>query len=47
MLGLTDLHSNPYSPRWGTYGTLHVRFAKAFKGGPPRRHTILAVPEFD
>jgi integrase/recombinase XerC len=47
MLDLADLRSNPHSPQWGTYGTLHVRFGKAFKGGPPRRRTVLAVPEFD
>lgn len=47
MLDLPDLRSNPHNPQWGSFGTLHVRFGKAFKGGPPRRRTVLAVPEFD
>ena len=34
-------------PRWGTYGSVHVRYGKAVRGGIPRRRTVLAVPEFD
>ncbi|KRE76717.1 integrase [Arthrobacter sp. Soil761] len=46
MLDLADLRSNPNNPDWGSYGSVHVRFAKANKGGPSRRRTVLAVPEF-
>ncbi|MEO8283054.1 MAG: tyrosine-type recombinase/integrase [Pseudarthrobacter sp.] len=46
MLDLSDLRTNPNSAQWGSYGTVHVRFGKAFKGGPKRRRTVLAVPEF-
>lgn len=46
MLDLADLRSNPNSPQWAGYGVLHVRFGKSFKGGPPRRRSVLAVPEF-
>jgi site-specific recombinase XerD len=31
----------------GTYGSVHVRYGKAIRGGVPRRRTVLAVPEFD
>lgn len=46
-LDLVDLHVNPQVRQWGRYGSLHVRYGKAVKGGPPRRRTVLAVPEFD
>ena len=46
-LELADLRPNPHVPEWGTYGSLHVRYGKAIKGGVPRRRTVLAVPEFD
>ncbi|RJT91651.1 site-specific integrase [Cryobacterium melibiosiphilum] len=47
MLDLADLRSNPNSPQWAGYGVVHVRFGKAINGGPPRRRSVLAVPEFD
>jgi site-specific recombinase XerD len=34
-------------PTWGTYGAVHVRYAKSSRGSSPRRRTVLAVPEFD
>jgi integrase/recombinase XerC len=46
-LDVADLRPNPHAPRWGRYGSVHVRWAKASKGSPPRRRTVLAVPEFD
>jgi len=46
-LDVADLRPNPHVPRWGTYGSLHVRYGKAVRGGIPRRRTVLAVPEFD
>ncbi|WP_299451237.1 tyrosine-type recombinase/integrase [uncultured Serinicoccus sp.] len=46
-LDVADLRPNPHVPRWGTYGSVHVRYGKAVRGGTPRRRTVLAVPEFD
>ena len=46
-LDVADLRPNPHVSDWGTYGTLHVRYGKAIRGGIPRRRTVLAVPEFD
>lgn len=46
-LDLADLRMNSQVKQWGRYGALHVRFGKAKRGGPPRRRTVLAVPEFD
>ena len=45
-LDLTDLRTSPAKPEWGQYGALHVRFGKSSAGGPTRRRTVLAVPEF-
>lgn len=47
QLDLADLRPNPRVPQWGTYGAVHVRYGKAARGGPPKRRTVLAVPEFD
>jgi site-specific recombinase XerD len=47
MLEVADLHYNASIPEWGPYGALEVRHGKASRGGPPRRRTVLAVPEFD
>lgn len=46
-LDIADLRPNPHVRDWGTYGSLHVRYGKAIRGGVPRRRTVLAVPEFD
>lgn len=46
-LDLADLRPNPHVREWGTYGSVHVRFGKASRGGIPKRRTVLAVPEFD
>jgi len=46
-LDLADLRPNPHVREWGTYGSLHVRYGKAVRGGIARRRTVLAVPEFD
>jgi site-specific recombinase XerD len=46
-LEVADLRPNPHVAEWGTYGSVHVRYGKAIKGGVPRRRTVLAVPEFD
>lgn len=46
-LDLADLRPNPHVKKWGQFGSLHVRYGKSVRGGPPRRRTVLAVPEFD
>ena len=46
-LDVADLRPNPHMRDWGTYGSVHVRYGKAIRGGVPRRRTVLAVPEFD
>jgi site-specific recombinase XerD len=46
-LDVADLRPNPSMPRWGSFGALHVRYAKSSRGSAPRRRTVLAVPEFD
>ncbi|MCP9276333.1 tyrosine-type recombinase/integrase [Mycolicibacterium arenosum] len=47
FLDVTDLRPNPKMPQWGTFGAIHVRYAKSSRGSTPRRRTVLAVPEFD
>ncbi len=47
FLDVVDLRPNPRMPTWGTYGAVHVRYAKSSRGSSPRRRTVLAVPEFD
>lgn len=46
-LDLADLRRNPSVPDWGRHGALEVRWGKGVKGSPPRRRTVLLVPEFD
>jgi integrase/recombinase XerC len=46
-LEIADLRPNPHVAEWGTYGSVHVRYGKAVRGGVPRRRTVLSVPEFD
>jgi integrase len=46
-LDLTDLRRNPKAPQYGRCGGLFVRWGKASKGSPPRRRTVLTVPEMD
>jgi site-specific recombinase XerD len=47
FLDLADLRPNPRMPAWGSFGAVHVRYAKSSRGSAPRRRTVLAVPEFD
>jgi integrase len=46
-LDLADLRRNPKAPQYGRCGGLFVRWGKASKGSPPRRRTVLTVPEMD
>ncbi|QHE73114.1 site-specific integrase [Rhodococcus sp. WAY2] len=46
-LDLTDLRVNPKVGSFGRCGALFVRHGKASRGGPPKRRTVLTVPEMD
>jgi hypothetical protein len=46
-LDLVDLRRNRKAPKFGSYGSLMVRFGKASKGSAPKRRTMLTVPEMD
>lgn len=43
MLDAGDWHPNPQAPRFASLGSVHVRYAKALMGSPPRRRTVLSV----
>jgi integrase len=47
MLDLADLRRAQKSPQYRQYGGLFVRYGKASKGSPPKRRTVLTVPEMD
>lgn len=47
MLDLADLRRAPKAPRYRQYGSLLVRYGKASRGSPPKRRTVLTVPEMD
>ena len=47
MLDLSDLRRTPKAPQYGQYGGVFVRFGKASNGSPPKRRTVLTVPEMD
>ncbi|MWA08110.1 tyrosine-type recombinase/integrase [Streptomyces sp. BA2] len=46
-LDLPDLRRNPRAKSYGRFGALEVRFGKASRGSPPKRRTVLTVPEVD
>lgn len=46
-LDLADLRRNPKIPGYGRFGALSVRYGKASNGSPPKRRTVLTVPEMD
>jgi site-specific recombinase XerD len=46
-LDLPDLRRNPRASQYGRCGGLLVRFGKASNGSPPKRRTVLTVPEMD
>lgn len=45
MLDLVDLRRNAKLPQMDQFGALSVRYGKASRGGPPKRRTVLTVPE--
>ncbi|MGW4049548.1 tyrosine-type recombinase/integrase [Streptomyces sp. NPDC004779] len=47
MLDLHDLRHNPRAKDYGRFGAVEVRFGKASRGSPPKRRTVLTVPEMD
>ena len=46
-LDLSDLRTNPQAADYGHVGGLFVRWAKSSRGSPPKRRTVLTVPEMD
>jgi len=44
---LADLRRNRKTPQYGKYGSVMVRFGKSSKGAPPKRRTVLLIPEMD
>jgi integrase len=46
-LDLVDVRHNPKAREFGRFGALFVRFGKASRGSPPKRRTVLTVPEMD
>lgn len=47
QLDHVDLASNPRARHFGDVGIIYVRFGKAMRGSPPKRRTVLTLPEFD
>jgi site-specific recombinase XerD len=47
MLDLADLRRAQKFPQYGRFGGLYVRYGKASSGSPPKRRTVLTVPEMD
>lgn len=46
-LDLADRRHSPKMPQYGRYGAWFVRSGKASRGSPPKRRTVLTVPEMD
>jgi len=46
-LDVADLRHNPKVPAFGRFGALFVRYGKSSRGSPPKRRTVLMVPEMD
>ncbi|MFE6835107.1 tyrosine-type recombinase/integrase [Streptomyces sp. NPDC057705] len=44
---LVDLRRNGKAPQYGSFGSMMVRFGKSTRGAPPKRRTVLTVPEMD
>jgi site-specific recombinase XerD len=43
----SDFRHNPKARRLGSFGGVFVRWGKSSKGSPPKRRTVLTVPEMD
>jgi site-specific recombinase XerD len=46
-LDLADLRRNPKVPAFGECGAVMVRWGKSSRSSPPKRRTVLLVPEMD
>lgn len=46
-LDLVDCASNPAARQFGDFGIIYVRFGKAMRGSPPKRRSVLSLPEMD
>ncbi len=46
-LDLADLRHNPQVRQFAHYGAVFVRWGKSSNGSPPKRRTVLTVPEMD
>jgi site-specific recombinase XerD len=46
-LDLSDLRHSPAAQQFGRVGALFVRYGKSSRGAPPKRRTVLTVPEMD
>jgi site-specific recombinase XerD len=46
-LEVEDLRHNPRAPGHGRFGAIFVRWGKSSNGSPPKRRTVLLVPEMD
>jgi site-specific recombinase XerD len=46
-LDQADVRRNPTVPQFGQFGALFVRWGKGSKGSPPKRRTVLTIPEMD
>ncbi|WP_228769862.1 tyrosine-type recombinase/integrase [Actinokineospora alba] len=46
-LDLADFRLNSRAAGYGLFGSVQVRYGKASRGGPPKRRTVLTVPEMD
>lgn len=45
-LDLVDFATNPQAPQFGEAGIVYVRHGKAMRGSPPKRRSVMTVPEF-
>jgi site-specific recombinase XerD len=46
-LDVADMRHNPKVAGFGRFGAVFVRWGKASRGSPPKRRTVLTVPEMD
>ncbi len=44
---IVDLRRNVKAPQYSRMGSVSIRYGKASRGGPPKRRTVLTVPEMD
>ncbi|WP_426570327.1 hypothetical protein [Streptomyces canus] len=47
LVDVVDLRRQRKTPQFGQFGSMAVRYGKSPKGAPPKRRTVLLVPEMD